>query len=148
MNVKRGIRRLAVLFGMVGAFTAAFFSYPHLQTLMRQQQLHDRFEHLSSLKVVRKAVPTVQDFPNDPWRVSSVGINEDGIRSVRFSANNQISSIKTSDGTVFYPIPAPGLGRYFLIFLIPVAGFLLPWSATRGIEWAGSGFMGPPPAGE
>ena len=59
MNFREGTRRLALLFGVVGAILGGFGSYMELQTVLDQRARHNRFEQLAASDVVqqeRKAI--------------------------------------------------------------------------------------------
>lgn len=68
--------------------------------------------------------------------------NSAGIETIHFE-NREIASIETREGQILYPTPAPGAWSYFLIAILPVLGFFVPWGAVRAIGWVGSGFAQP-----
>ncbi len=59
MSLREGTRRLALLFGVVGAILGGFASYMELQSVMREKADHQRFEQLANSQIVqqeRKAI--------------------------------------------------------------------------------------------
>ncbi len=67
-------------------------------------------------------------------------VHRDGIEVIHWGKNLEIESIETQDGQALYPTPAPRLGSYVLLALLPVLGFFIPWGAVRTIGWVGAGF--------
>ena len=55
MNLREGTRRLALLFGVVGAILGGVFSYAQLQSVMRQRADHRQFEQLAGSPVAQQA---------------------------------------------------------------------------------------------
>jgi hypothetical protein len=51
MNLKEGTRRLALLFGVIGAILGGVVSYLQLQSTMRQRGIYLRFEELANSQV-------------------------------------------------------------------------------------------------
>ena len=53
MNLREGVRRLALLLGAVGAIFAAFASCVELRTVLKQTLRHNRFEQLANSQAVQ-----------------------------------------------------------------------------------------------
>ena len=52
MNLKEGTRRLALLFGAVGAIAGGVLAYAQFQSTMRQRANHQHFEQLANTSIV------------------------------------------------------------------------------------------------
>lgn len=70
----------------------------------------------------------------------STGLNKGGIKTINWSRDYAVQSIETEDGQTLYPTPSPSGWSYFLIVILPILGFLIPWGAIRAIVWVGAGF--------
>lgn len=57
INAKEGMRRLAVLLGVVGAILGGFASFMELRTTLDQRARHNRFERLANSDVAKQAKP-------------------------------------------------------------------------------------------
>lgn len=150
MNLREGTRRLALLLGVVGAIVCGVLSYAQLQSTMHQRADHIRFEQLANSPAIHGAVVAAKDglAPNrDNGRVASFDMppgTSGGIRTVNFwDPGFKIQSLEMEDGETLYPTPAPGVWSYFLIAILPVFGFFVPWGAARAIGWVGAGFVQP-----
>lgn len=148
MNLREGTRRLALLLGLAGAIVGGFASYIELQTVRHQAAYHERFERMANSPIVRQEREgAMRDFPritNPPITDSSgwqVTVNSGGIGTITWGSNYTVQSIETTDGQTLYPTPSPGRWSYFLIVILPVLGFLIPWGAIRAIGWVGAGFV-------
>ena len=60
MNLREGTRRLALLFGVVGAIAGGFFSYLTLQPALDQRASHNKFEQLANSDVVQQKRKVLQ----------------------------------------------------------------------------------------
>jgi hypothetical protein len=70
-------------------------------------------------------------------------VNEGDIKTIHWTKVLGVESIETEDGQTLYPTSAPPAWEYFLIALLPILGFLIPWGAVRAIGWVGAGFVQP-----
>lgn len=160
INVKEGVRRLALFLGAVGAVCGGFASYMELQSVIRQRTDHIRFERVENSDVVkqernRRFPPPLREFdedtaepisgPHNPksesgYAVSPSEVNKEGIKNIYWSHNLDVNSIEMDDGETLSPTPAPSAWHYAVIVLFPVFGFLIPWGAIRAIWWVGAGF--------
>lgn len=168
MNVMEGMRRLALLLGVVGAIFGGIFSYVEFQNLLNQKARHDRFEQLANSDVVqreRKAMSesegrilfrapdgterwVLKDEKDAALRSGGVviddgetaTINGSGIISFRWDSNYRVESIETGDGQILYRTPAPNRWHYLFAAILPLFGFALPWGLIRAVAWVGAGF--------
>lgn len=145
MNLREGTRRLALLLGVAGAIVGGFASYMELQTALTQRTAHQHFERLVNSGIVqqtRKALESPFDlsagFEGPP--IPST-VNKGGIRTINWIHDYAVQSIVTTDGQTLYPTPSPGGWSYFLIVILPLLGFLIPWGSIRVIGWVGAGFV-------
>jgi hypothetical protein len=67
MNLKEGTRRLALLFGVLGAIVGGFASYIELQPVLSQRAQHNKFEQLVASDIVRRERKNLQAEPTD-WQ--------------------------------------------------------------------------------
>ena len=163
MNLREGTRRLALLLGVVGAILGGFASYVELQSVIRQRADHMRFEQLANSDAVKQAKPqsddpisefmglprdkqlaTLQQLPpenQDRLLAQIKARRKDGIKTIHWTKDNEITSVETQDGQTLYPTPAPSAWLYLLIALFPILGFFIPWGAVRAIGWVGAGFV-------
>ncbi len=141
MNVKEGVRRLALLFGMAGAILGGFASYSKLQTVLDQRYRHNRFEQLANLDVVRQARPSGPVPTDDQWKVIAVKVDRDGIKTIHLTKDYAVESIETQDGQTLYPTPQPSLWLYIQVALLPILGFVIPWGAIHAFRWVTVGFL-------
>ena len=160
MNLREGTRRLALLLGVIGAILGGFVSYFQLQPTLKERAAHIRFEQLANSSVLIQA--RMDCFPSPkgaeieggkfvpPYCAISIDdphafiytpseSNSNGMETVHFE-NREITSIETQDGQTLYPTPAPGAWSYYMIAILPLAGFFIPWGAIRAIGWVGTGF--------
>ena len=148
MNLKEGTRRLALLLGVVGAILGGFVSYLELDSIMSQRAHHNRFELLARSDVVQHERKSMAGWATiDPQTGERITweqqVNKSGIKTIRWTKDNEIESIETEDGQALYPTPAPSAWEYLLVILSPVLGFFIPWGAIRAIGWVGAGFVQP-----
>jgi hypothetical protein len=54
VNLREGMRRLALLLGVVGAILGGFASYLELQSILNQKERHNKFEQFAKSDVVRQ----------------------------------------------------------------------------------------------
>jgi len=74
------------------------------------------------------------------YRRDHTDVNKGGIKTINWGENFAVESIETDDGQTRYPTAVPGMWLYFLIAILPVLGFFVPWGAVRAIGWVGTGF--------
>jgi uncharacterized membrane protein YciS (DUF1049 family) len=148
MNSKEGIRRLALLVGVVGAILCGLFSYSQLRSALDQTERHAKFEQLASADVVKKLRASLgkPSIASPDWNVAATEIHEQGIKTIHWTGDYRVGSIETEDGQTLYPTPHPPTWTYLLIGLLPVFGFFVPWGAVRAIEWVGAGYKRSPEA--
>lgn len=103
-------------------------------------------ENLPPLPKGAKLIPPYCYMPlNDPnaFYYTPSETNSGEMKTVHFE-NREIASIETTNGQTLYPTPAPDVWSYFLIAILPVLGFFVPWGAVRAIGWVGAGFVARP----
>jgi hypothetical protein len=168
MNVKEGMRRLALFLGAVGVIIGGFGSYAELQSILNQRERHDKFERLANSDVVQQErkcrllgfysgcfqLPPLPpgatlDKPGftveEPdGRPADSEVNKEGIKAIHWTKNYAVESIETEDGQTFYPAPAPNRWLYLLAAIFPLLGFALPWGLIRAVGWVGAGFSANP----
>lgn len=164
MNLSEGMRRLALLLGVVGAISAGFVGYMQLQTDLSQRAQHKRFEQLANSDVVQQerklrfhtdpATGVTLDWgeafdaqgnriSDPPHEFASVPseVDKGGISAINWTKDIRVASIETQDGQTLYPTQAPRAWEYLLIALLPMLGFFIPWGAVRAVGWVGAGFI-------
>jgi hypothetical protein len=149
VNLREGTRRLAMLLGMAGVIVGGLASYVELQAALEQRARRNRFEGLVNSDVVRQerkdqAAGWVPIDPKTGERTTDQLVNKGGIKTIRWTEENEVESIETVDGEYLFPTPAPSAGTYLLVPLLPILGFLIPWGAIRAIGWVGVGFTQSP----
>ncbi len=148
-----------MLLGAAGAIVGGVFAYAQLQSTMRQRADHARFEQLASSQVTKEARDAAQQQyqyirdeagPAGPWeraaeeyRKQQADVNNGGIKTIHWGEGFAVASIETQDGQTLYPTPAPGVWSYFLIAILPMLGFFIPWGVVRAIGWTLAGFFQP-----
>jgi hypothetical protein len=149
MNLREGTRRLALLLGAAGAIIGGVFAYAQLQSTMRQRADHKQFEQLANSDAVQQ---DRKDFLAGWVSIDSKTgeriqwdqqVDKGGIKTIHWTKDNEIESIETEDGQTLYPTPAPGVWSYFLIAILPMLGFFIPWGVVRAIGWTLAGFIQP-----
>lgn len=171
MNLKEGMRRLALFVGVIGAVTGGVGSYAVVRNMMEAQSRHNAFELLANSDVVRRerkswegaklplgAVPSSSEVeqnteekpPDEPkgWEVVSalntgqaIEFNPDHIKTIHWMKDLSVESLDTVDGKTVYPVPLPSRWLYLLAAILPVLGFVLPWGLVRAVGWVGAGFL-------
>ena len=145
-----------MLLGAAGAIIGGVFAYAQLQSTMRQRADHKQFEQLADSQVARAARYSAQQhdpwelYATDPWkraaaeyRKQQADVNNGGIKTIHWGEGFVVASIETQDGQTLYPTPAPGVWSYFLIAILPMLGFFIPWGAVRALGWTLAGFFQP-----
>jgi hypothetical protein len=167
MNVREGMRRLGLVVGVLGAGAGAVGGYIKLQPLLAQRGQYERFQVLVSAPTVQKEVELLEKNLPAPGHGGTSNyymlaalcgaeggwkVNKNGIAAIYFKSHGcadtkpiaaGISMIETDDGEAVYRTDPPGFLSYFLILVLPVLGFVLPWGAVRVLTWVGSGFVEP-----
>jgi hypothetical protein len=95
VNLREGMRRLALLLGVVGAILGAFASYLELQPVMRQRANHKRFEQLANSDVVKQeqnSWPLTLRFTPDKAIGAFLSLPEKQQRDVFFQLNQEQES--------------------------------------------------------
>ena len=171
MNVKEGMRRLALLVGVLGAILGCFASYVVLRDALAARARHKAFELLATSDVVQelRKMATVDydtlakkyggiaappeggnqqiDFSKyaEPFEKGptpvSSDVNKGGIRTIHWTKDLGVESIETEDGVTLYPTTTPTVWRYLLAAVFPVLGFVVPWGLVRALAWVGVGFF-------
>jgi hypothetical protein len=205
MTFKRGMRRLALFLGVLGAIAGGFASYVGLRPLNAQRTRHKKFEQLANLDVVQQqrklnswgdqrdeystpippgaaigtpatsgpqSAPASQtlrvgdpipqnaiigqpntptsppapppgysasDFIPNPFYTPT--LNASGIEKVNWAKDNEIQSIETVDGALYFAESAPSAWQYVSIAAFPVLGFFIPWGFISALVWVGTGFF-------
>jgi hypothetical protein len=146
VNLKEGTRRTALLLGGVGAILGGFVSCMDLQSVWDQRTNHNRFERLANSDVVQHERKTIANWttiePTTGERIEWADqVDKGDIKTIQWSANNDIESITIEDGQMFFPTPAPSVWEYLWIPLFTLLGFFIPWGAIRAIGWVVVGFL-------
>ena len=149
MNGKEGMRRLALLLGVVGAILCGLSSYSQLRSALDQRERHNRFEQLASADVVKKLRASLgkPSIASPGWNVVATEVHEQGIKTIHWTGDYRVGSIETEDGQTLSPAPAPPTWTYLLVGILPAFGFFVPWGAVRAIEWVGAGYKRSPEEG-
>jgi hypothetical protein len=157
VNVKEGMRRLAVVFGVLGAGLGAFGSYSGLGDIIDQRSKYKEFESLAISNAAKEALPAFVVEPDDVQeqdrkvgprtkykkvREITTLVKKGGIKSITFSSDDlAIKAIETEDGRFLYKRDAPPVWIYLLQTSWPVLGFFVPWGTIRVITWVLLGFQ-------
>jgi hypothetical protein len=144
MNLKEGARRMALLLGAVGAIFGGFASYEELQSIKEQRVSYTEFERLATSDVVqqeRKNCLSDNPPPGYAKLGSQLQSNSAGIEAINWTEDCKVLTIKTEAGEWLYTNQAPRPWEYFLIALLPIFGFFIPWGTVRAIGWVGAGFI-------
>ena len=167
MSSKEGVRRLALLFGLLGVILGGFVSYQEWNLIVTQKANHKKFEALAKSDVVQQE--RNRRFQKDPATGVMLDMNiknltsqkardeefadfpsrilEGEISEIDWNKDLQVSMIKTIDGEFLLPTQEPGTTRYLLMVVFPVIGFLLFWGAARIVSliggWIVAGFKRP-----
>lgn len=72
MNLREGIRRLALLLGVVGAILGGIASYSELQSVLKQRARHVRFEQLANSDIVQHERKAYKE--SDPYAAKGGGL--------------------------------------------------------------------------
>ncbi len=145
VEVKLGMRRIGLAFGIFGAIAGGFVGYLFYTDLHAQALRYARFHQLlATPALARFRDASVRAMPRNPEPV-----HQDGIAAVHFGINDtrdlplaeRIDWIDTENGIRVYRAEEPTRAAYFLVALCPLLGFLLPWGIIRGVTWVLVGFM-------
>jgi hypothetical protein len=117
-----------------------------LQSVWDQRTNHNRFERLANSDVVQHERKTIANWttiePTTGERIEWADqVDKGDIKTIQWSANNDIESITIEDGQMFFPTPAPSVWEYLWIPLFTLLGFFIPWGAIRAIGWVVVGFL-------
>ena len=148
MNLREGTRRLALLFGVLGAVAGGYVSYLELQGTLEQSARHNKFQHLATSDVVQQerksqagwVVIDPKTGERTQWEQK---VDKGGIKTIHWTEDQGIESIETQDGQTLYPTPTPAAWQYLFVVLVPIIGFFIPWGAVRAIGWVLAGFFQP-----
>lgn len=144
MNLREGMRRLALLLGVVVAVVGGTFSNMELKSVISERAEFKRFEQLANSSVVqqeRKSCFSDNPPPGYAKRGNQLQENRAGIEAIEWSDDCSVSMIKTVTSEWLYPGLAPRSWEFSLIALLPIFGFLIPWGAVRAIGWVLTGFV-------
>jgi hypothetical protein len=150
MNLQEGTRRLALLLGIIGVIVSCFVSYSEFGSIGNQNARHAEFERLTAGFADSKLAQRIrQEAENDPSENSIMpgccGIDEIvWDKNHVFNHPSGIYSVTTDGGQILYPTPAPSAGSYFLVAILPLLGFFIPWGAIRALGWVVAGFVASP----
>lgn len=167
MSSKEGVRRLALLLGLLGVILGGLVSYQEWNLVVTQRTNHKKFEDLANSEVVQRE--RNRRFQKDPgtgvmldmdikyltsqkardgeFAAFPSKILEGEISEIDWNKDLQVSMIKTIDGEFLLPIAEPGASRYLLVVIYPAIGFLLCWGVARIVGfiggWVVAGFKRP-----
>jgi hypothetical protein len=163
MNLKEGVRRLALFIGGLGIIIGGFGSYVILRSALSQRENHIKFEQLATSDMVQKSRKNIEVSEAGPsknhapakfdWSVvitcpldtadfsgCYTEVKKGGIKTIHWSKALGVESIAMEDDQTIYPTPLPSRWLYLLAAILPVIGFIVPWSSIRAVGWVGSGF--------
>ena len=167
MSSKEGVRRLALLFGLIGVILGGFASYQEWNLIVNLKANHKKFEELANSEVVQQE--RNRRFQKDPatgvmldmdikFLISQKArdgeladfpskIRQGEISEIDWNKDLRVSMIKTIDGEFLLPTEEPGASRYLLLVIYPAIGFVLFWGAVRIVGsvggWVVAGFKRP-----
>lgn len=133
MNIREGMRRLALVAGVLGASAGAVVAYIQLQAVLEQRQASkpDQFGGIPVAESTTKAPPPQGQYsPAD-------------LAGPQTHLPPGYTLVDPSQVSLFSPVKAPTFSAYLLPFAFPILGFLLPWTAFRALSWVLTGFSNP-----
>lgn len=144
MNIREGMRRLALVAGVLGACGGAVVSYVQLQSLLRLQAEYKAVQK----EIEAKAARSDQNKTGTEQGASHGPLTD---YTPKLSSDDRVPNGRSPQG--FVPIteaqefvlaqkPAT-ISGYLLLFVYPILGFLLPWTALRALSWILTGFSNP-----
>lgn len=147
MKFRNGMRRLALVGGVLGLIVCGFYAMFPLGQIQVQRAHHSRFEQLASSEVVQKehacllrgnggGSPIIQG-ENSQATV----VNKGTIKSIIWKMDKSILAIETDDGDLVPATEAVSVWQYAPIGLLLLLGFIAPWGFLRAVEWVACGFM-------
>ncbi len=155
MTFRRGMKRLALFLGALGAVVGGVASSIELDNLITQRSNHRKFEQLVSTDVVQqqrkllKSIPPPPNgedfFPNPDYKLPAVQgeMNKSGIAEIHWTPDHEVDYLKTVDGQYYLAGSAPRWWQYFLTLTLPIVGFFIPWGLVTALVWVCSGFIEP-----
>ena len=143
MSSKEGVRRLALLFGLLGVILGGVVSYQEWNLIVSLKADYKKFEELANSEVVQQE--RSRRFQKDPatgvmldtdikYLISQKARDEEyadlpsrilkgEISEIDWNKNLQVSMIKTIDGEFHLPTQEPGASKRRLIVVYPAIGF-------------------------
>lgn len=154
MNIREGMKRLAILLGACGGIVGGCLAYSAALELWKTYTAHRRFSTVMAsptMRQVAQAVPQTDWFDKNapigaqpPTAVADV--NAGGVKQITVDKRSkEILSVQLANGESLEATPAPHAREYAYVLLLPVLGFLVPWVAVRVLAWVGVGFLEPRP---
>ena len=159
MNIKEGMRRLALFAGVVGATVGGFVAYGDLTQVVAQRAQYKEFERSAAQIPPQQPSPSSSGVPpgitlrpiTPPPQTSPAGTITFNLKDATPVTPAQITSQGVPlDMSTYKPFASqtplnepprkPTLWAYILVAIYPILGFVVPWGTIRAVVWVGAGF--------
>src|ERR1019366_5806235 len=140
MNFNQGMRRLAVLAGVLGAFAGEIHAYKELRNVPAERYQHRVFEDLASSDVVKQEQAKLRAGLNVATLPYWSDVNGERIKDIGWNRDYSVDYFAMEDGGILASEPSPSAWSYLLAVVFPALGYLILWGAIRAIGWVGDGF--------
>jgi hypothetical protein len=151
MNFTRGMQRLALFAGVLGALAGGIYAYKILRKVPSERFQHKVFESLAESNVVKQArtklqVTKIDGVPEgasvEPIEGESFSeVDSDRIKVIFWNHDWSVRFFLMQDGGYVLSGPAPSIWLYLLWFVFPIIGFAILWGTIRGLGWVVDGFF-------
>jgi hypothetical protein len=144
MNSKEGIRRLAILAGILGAVVGGIYAYKNLHNVPSDRYQHKVFEELAASDVVTQERSKLLSFKAADSEFNwpqTTEVNGDRVKTIFWNQDHSVDFFVMQDGGLVISEPSPSIWSYLLWIVFPALGFFILWGVIRGIGWAVVGFF-------
>jgi len=158
MNIREGMRRIAVVLGVIGGLVGLVMAGVVVSGTIDDAWQHFQYSRLISSAAIQDKLGHLDWFAQHRYESDHLDIAEGGILRVHFGDGvgienhriyiatlEHIDSIETTDGTIVYRSKKSSafrwIGSMLALLVFPVIGYLLPTRTAKLLVWVGDGFV-------
>lgn len=141
MNFREGMRRIALLAGILGLLPTAVIAVYEIHGFEENLRNYKHFQMLKKSADVEKIRQQLNTEPRGNDLV--VKLSEGPISQVQWTFENgsyRIESITDDKGESYYSATPPSTESFIEALFLPLLGFSLSWSVIRMFAWICNGF--------